>query len=111
MNAPLVELDHTGLLRYPKNQALEGLQGRLSLSRPTQSSFCLGIHRAHEGDSGAYWCQVEQYQLDHENHWQQKASDSAGSIVLSVNITGMITLYRQLYECGYDFAWVFKGIV
>ncbi|KAL7384641.1 hypothetical protein ABVT39_006182 [Epinephelus coioides] len=84
---PLVELDHTGLLSYPENQELSGLQGRLRLSRPTQSSFYLGIQRAHVDDSGTYRCQVEQYQLDHEGHWQQKASDSAGPIVLSVNVT------------------------
>ena len=85
----LVELDQTGLLRYPEN-----MQGRLRLSRPTQSSFYLGIQRAHEGDSGTYQCQVEQYQLDHEGLWQQKASDSAGTVTLTVNVTGMI------FKCG-----------
>ncbi|XP_035459820.2 immunoglobulin superfamily member 3 [Scophthalmus maximus] len=84
--APVVELDHTGLLRYPKNQAPKGLQGRLRLSRPTQSSFYLVIQRAHEEDRGSYQCQVEQYQLDHEGHWQQKAADSAGPIMLTVNV-------------------------
>ncbi|XP_042350928.1 immunoglobulin superfamily member 3-like [Plectropomus leopardus] len=83
----LVELDHTGLLSYPENRELRGLQGRLRLSRPTQSSFYLGIQTANEGDSGTYQCQVEQYQLDHEGQWQQKASDSAGPIELTVNVT------------------------
>ncbi|XP_034740484.1 immunoglobulin superfamily member 3-like [Etheostoma cragini] len=82
----LVQFDHTGLLSYPKNQELSGLQGRLRLFRPTQSSFYLGIQRAHVGDGGTYQCQVEQYQLDHEGHWQLKASDSAGPIVLTVNV-------------------------
>uniref|UniRef100_A0A8C9WXH9 Immunoglobulin superfamily, member 3-like n=1 Tax=Sander lucioperca TaxID=283035 RepID=A0A8C9WXH9_SANLU len=82
----LVQLDHTGLLSYPENQELRGLQGRLRLIRPTQNSFYLGIQRVHEGDSGTYQCQVEQYQLDHEGHWQQKASDSAGPTVLTVNV-------------------------
>lgn len=82
----LVELDHLGLLSYPENQELRGLQGRLCLSRPTQTSFYLGIQRAHEGDSGTYQCQVEQYRLDDEGHWQQKASDSAGPITLTVNV-------------------------
>lgn len=87
----LVELDHTGLLSYPETQGLGGLQGRLRLSRPTQSSFYLGVQWAREGDRGSYQCQVEQYQLDHEGHWQQKAVDSAGPITLTVNVTGMIT--------------------
>ncbi|KAM7407335.1 hypothetical protein PAMA_003181 [Pampus argenteus] len=89
-NATLVELDHTGLLRYPKNQAIQGLQGRLHLSRPTKSSVCLRIQRAHEGDSGTYQCHVVQYQLDRESRWQQTASDRAGSIMLSVNVTGIV---------------------
>ncbi|XP_073329448.1 immunoglobulin superfamily member 3-like [Pagrus major] len=85
MNA-LVELDHRGLLSYPENQKVRGLQGRLRLSRPTQSSFHLGIQRAHEGDGGTYKCQVEQHQLDHEGRWQQKASESGGPITLTVNV-------------------------
>uniref|UniRef100_UPI003AADE937 immunoglobulin superfamily member 3-like n=1 Tax=Centroberyx gerrardi TaxID=166262 RepID=UPI003AADE937 len=87
MKVPLVELDHSGLLRYPDNQGLRGLQGRLRLSRPTHSSFHLGIQRAREGDSGTYQCQVEQYQLDHQGGWQQKASDDSGPITLSVKAT------------------------
>uniref|UniRef100_A0A3Q1FY57 Immunoglobulin superfamily, member 3-like n=1 Tax=Acanthochromis polyacanthus TaxID=80966 RepID=A0A3Q1FY57_9TELE len=94
--ASLVELDHTGLLSYPENQALRGLQERLRLFRPTQSSFYLRIQKAHEGDSGAYLCQVEQYQLDDEGRWQQKASDSAGPITLSVNAAGMIQSFKAL---------------
>ncbi|XP_033965582.1 immunoglobulin superfamily member 3-like [Pseudochaenichthys georgianus] len=87
VRSPLVELDHTGLLSYPGNQEVRGLQGRLHFSRPTQRSFYLGIKRAHEEDNGTYQCQVEQYQLDQEGHWQQKASDSAGLISLTVNVT------------------------
>ncbi|XP_028250142.1 immunoglobulin superfamily member 3-like isoform X2 [Parambassis ranga] len=86
VNASLAVLDHSGLLRYPENQALRGLQGRLRVSRPTASSFYLRIQKAHEGDSGTYWCQVEQYELDNEGRWQQKASESSGAISLSVNV-------------------------
>ncbi|CAB1417644.1 unnamed protein product [Pleuronectes platessa] len=85
-NVSLVELDHMGLLRYPESGALRDLQGRLRLARPTQSSFHLRIQTAHEGDSGTFQCQVEQYQLDREGHWQQKASESAGPFSLTVNV-------------------------
>uniref|UniRef100_A0AAX7VIG1 Ig-like domain-containing protein n=1 Tax=Astatotilapia calliptera TaxID=8154 RepID=A0AAX7VIG1_ASTCA len=64
--ASLVELDHTGLVSYPENKDIRGLQERLRLSRPTQKSFYLSIQKAHEEDSGTYWCQVDQYQLDNE---------------------------------------------
>ncbi|XP_017278106.1 immunoglobulin superfamily member 3 [Kryptolebias marmoratus] len=84
MNSSLVELDHTGLLTYPQNQELMGLQGRLHLSRPTQNIFYLRIQRAHESDSGNFWCQVEQYQPDDEGRWNQKASKSSGPITLTV---------------------------
>ncbi|XP_031594432.2 immunoglobulin superfamily member 3-like isoform X3 [Oreochromis aureus] len=87
-NASLVELDHTGLVSYPDNKDIRGLQERLRLSRPTQKSFYLSIQKAHEEDSGTYWCQVDQHQLDHEAHWQLKASDSGGAIKLSVKVTG-----------------------
>lgn len=86
-NASLVELDHTGLVSYPDNKDIRGLQERLRLSRPTQKSFYLSIQKAHEEDSGTYWCQVDQYQLDNEAHWQLKASDSGGAIKLSVKVT------------------------
>lgn len=87
-----MELDHTGLVSYPENKDIRGLQERLRLSRPTQKSFYLSIQKAHEEDSGTYWCQVDQYQLDNEAHWQLKASDSGGAIKVSVKVTGMITV-------------------
>uniref|UniRef100_A0A8C6L9T5 Immunoglobulin superfamily, member 3-like n=1 Tax=Nothobranchius furzeri TaxID=105023 RepID=A0A8C6L9T5_NOTFU len=90
MNASLVELDQTGLLVYPENQALQSLQGRLRLSRPSQKNFYLKIQTAHETDSGTYWCQVEQYQLDNEGQWKQKASESSGPVTLAVNVAGML---------------------
>ena len=96
-DVPLVELDHMGLLRYPESGALRDLQGRLRLARPTQSSFYLRIQTAQEGDSGTFQCQVEQYQLDREGHWQQKASETAGPISLTVNVAGMMTFYRENY--------------
>ncbi|XP_049584942.1 immunoglobulin superfamily member 2 [Syngnathus scovelli] len=82
----LLELDHTGLMRYPERTGLHGLQQRLRLSRPKRSSFDLEIQSIHEGDSGTYRCQVEQFQLGHEGHWEQKASVDGGPIILSVNI-------------------------
>lgn len=103
MNYSLVELDHTGLLTYPMSQALSGLQSRLRLSRPTQNDFYLGIQRAHKADSGIYWCQVEQYQLDNDGQWKQKASKTSGSITLTVNVTGRVaycaSVFRNLARC------------
>nr|XP_057938770.1 immunoglobulin superfamily member 3-like isoform X2 [Doryrhamphus excisus]XP_057938771.1 immunoglobulin superfamily member 3-like isoform X2 [Doryrhamphus excisus] len=83
----LLQMDHTGLLRYPKNQGLHGLQGRLRLSRPDPRTFGLTIQKVHEEDSGTYRCLVEQYQLGQEGHWQQKASVDGGPIMLSLNMT------------------------
>ncbi|CAG5865671.1 unnamed protein product [Menidia menidia] len=95
INSSLVRLDHTGLLSYPENQALRGLQGRLRLTRPSQSSYRLRIQTAHEEDSGTYWCQVEQYQPNTEGRWQQKASESSGPTVLAVNVTDVQLSIRK----------------
>lgn len=97
MNYSLVELDHTGLLTYPSNQALSGLQSRLRLSRPAQNDFYLSIQRAHKADSGIYWCQVEQYQLDGDGQWKQKASKTSGSITLTVNVTGRVAYFTSAF--------------
>lgn len=84
----LVQLDHTGLLRYPEHPGLHGLQQRLRLSRPAQMSSYLGIEKAQEEDSGTYKCQIELFQLDREGQWQQKASESSSPITLTVNTPG-----------------------
>uniref|UniRef100_A0A3P8NUN5 Ig-like domain-containing protein n=1 Tax=Astatotilapia calliptera TaxID=8154 RepID=A0A3P8NUN5_ASTCA len=99
--ASLVELDHTGLVSYPENKDIRGLQERLRLSRPTQKSFYLSIQKAHEEDSGTYWCQVDQYQLDNEAHWQLKASDSGGAIKVSESnvIPKTLTKCSTLLSC------------
>ncbi|XP_077393407.1 immunoglobulin superfamily member 3-like [Festucalex cinctus] len=84
---PLLELDHTGLLKYPESKGLHGLQGRLRLSRPSRGSFGLEIQRVQDRDSGTYQCRVEQYQLVQEGQWEQKASVDGGHNVLSVKVT------------------------
>uniref|UniRef100_A0A8C5GF08 Ig-like domain-containing protein n=1 Tax=Gouania willdenowi TaxID=441366 RepID=A0A8C5GF08_GOUWI len=81
-NVSLVKLDYTGLLSYPEDESIRNLKDRLQLSRPSQTNFVLTIQMVREEDSGAYWCQVEQYQLDPQGHWKQKASDIAGPITL-----------------------------
>ncbi|KAM9804844.1 immunoglobulin superfamily member 2-like [Neosynchiropus ocellatus] len=81
----LAGLDHTGLLRYSSSSELHGLQGRLQLARPTEKTFSLRIQPVHGRDGGAFWCGVEQYQLDRDSGWQQTASATAGPIALSVS--------------------------
>ncbi|KAK7939234.1 hypothetical protein WMY93_002560 [Mugilogobius chulae] len=81
------KLDHTGLLKYPADQAIQGRQERMRLLRPTQTCFDLGIHTIHEEDSGTYVCRVEQYQLDRDGQWQQKASVETSPMTLNVNVT------------------------
>lgn len=85
----LVRLDHAGLLSYPENPGLRGLQRRLRLSRPARTSSLLGIQGAEEGDGGTYWCKVELFQLDRHGEWQKKASGTSGPIALTVNAPGM----------------------
>ncbi|KAJ3592275.1 hypothetical protein NHX12_007403 [Muraenolepis orangiensis] len=85
----LAELGHGGLLRRPENPELQGssLGRRLFLSRPTHGSFRLGIQRTQQGDGGAYWCRVEQFQLEQPGRWQLKAVDNSGRITLTVKAT------------------------
>uniref|UniRef100_A0A8C6U083 Ig-like domain-containing protein n=1 Tax=Neogobius melanostomus TaxID=47308 RepID=A0A8C6U083_9GOBI len=110
---PLVELDHTGLLTYPTHEEVLYLQERLRLERSTQSSFNLGIRTVHEEDSGMYVCRVEQYQLDRDGQWQQKASKEMSPVLLQVNVTGMINVkifsltylhysHVESVDCVYD---------
>ncbi|XP_067115809.1 immunoglobulin superfamily member 3-like [Osmerus mordax] len=78
---PLVVLEHSGALRYPGNHQRTRA---LHFSRPSESSFRLGWRRAAEEDSGAYACQVEQYQLNTEGGWEIRASDTSGTTNLTV---------------------------
>lgn len=91
----LVQLDHAGLLSYPENPGLRGLQRRLHLSRPARASSLLGIQKAQEGDGGTYRCQIELFQLDRQGRWQQQASRRSGPITLTVNAPGMNQGHRR----------------
>ncbi|XP_061735120.1 immunoglobulin superfamily member 3-like [Nerophis ophidion] len=108
VNNQLLELDRSGMLRYPSNKGLHGLQKRLRLSRHEPSSFGLEIQRVHEQDSGTYHCRVEQYQLGLHGQWQQKASVDGVPIILSVNVTdNNLSIIRKELEfnvsTGQDF--------
>ncbi|KAL0963627.1 hypothetical protein UPYG_G00308790 [Umbra pygmaea] len=86
VKVPLVIMGRDGILTYPEDQEHlrpQGLKGRLTFSRPTHSTFQLGLQRAHQGDSGAYQCQVDQYQLN-DGKWKQTASDKSGTTILTV---------------------------
>ncbi|CAL8268354.1 unnamed protein product [Lota lota] len=97
-NFTLAEVSLGGLLKRPGHPELGGGSGRrLSLSRPAHSTFQLSIRSAQQGDSGAYWCQVEQYQLDQRGLWQQKAVDASGQIHLTVKaLEGNLSIGRGL---------------
>ncbi|KAL0153892.1 hypothetical protein M9458_050813, partial [Cirrhinus mrigala] len=51
---------------------------RLHFSTPKVGVFHLTIHRSIQEDSGRYYCQVEQHQLDCKGAWLYKASDKSG---------------------------------
>ncbi|KAJ8255801.1 hypothetical protein COCON_G00196650 [Conger conger] len=78
----LMQFSHDGLLDYRGVNA--ELMKRMVFSRPSQGSFGLSIQNMDAGDSGRYSCQVDEYQLDCEGKWQQRATDRSG--VTSVNV-------------------------
>ncbi|KAM6985019.1 immunoglobulin superfamily member 3-like [Aplochiton taeniatus] len=84
---PLVVLGHRGTLSYPENQGLQDLQGRICFSRPSRSSFRLALQGARQGDGGSYQCQVDQYRLNDQGTWEQKASEESGITNLTVMVT------------------------
>ena len=84
-NVTLAELTLGGLLRQPGG----GSPGRrLSLSRPDPRTFRLSLQGARLGDSGAYWCRLEQHRLGQEGRWQQVAVGTSGRTLLTVGVPG-----------------------
>lgn len=88
---PLMMLGHDGVLKYPENQGLRDLQGRLRFSRPTRGTLHLGLRNACQEDSGAFQCQVDQYKLNHQGNWELKASEKSGTTNLVVRPIGMMS--------------------
>ncbi|KAI2647550.1 Immunoglobulin superfamily member 3 [Labeo rohita] len=80
----LLTYNHDGRLNY--NSFNSELEGRLHFSTPEVGVFHLTIHRSIQEDSGRYYCQVEQHQLDCEGQWSRKASDESGFTDVTVQL-------------------------
>ncbi|KAL0153891.1 hypothetical protein M9458_050812, partial [Cirrhinus mrigala] len=80
----LLTYSHDGRLNY--NSFDSELEGRLHFSTPEVGVFHLTIHRSIQEDSGRYYCQVEQHQLDCEGQWSRKASDDSGFTDVTVQL-------------------------
>ncbi|KAL1268258.1 hypothetical protein QQF64_033621, partial [Cirrhinus molitorella] len=68
----LLEYSYNGSLSYDSK-----LKERLHFT-PNVGVFHLTIHRSIQEDSGRYYCQVNQHQLDCKGTWSFKASDKSG---------------------------------
>ncbi|KAJ8350918.1 hypothetical protein SKAU_G00260480 [Synaphobranchus kaupii] len=81
----LLRFSHDALLDYTGVNA--ELMKRMSFYRPALGSFSLAIHNMDAQDSGRYSCQVDEYLLDCEGEWLQKATDQSGVTTVSVHQT------------------------
>ncbi|XP_056610571.1 immunoglobulin superfamily member 2 [Triplophysa dalaica] len=79
-SVPLITYTYDGRLKYNDND-----EGRFHFSSSEVGSFLLVIPRSLQEDSGHYYCQVDQYQLDCKGQWTHKASDTSGSTDVSVH--------------------------
>ncbi|KAG9271377.1 immunoglobulin superfamily member 3-like [Astyanax mexicanus] len=79
----LLKYNYDGRLQFPGPN--RELQRRLHFSRPTTSAFHLSILNSIVSDSGRYYCQIDQYQLDCEGKWDLKASAKSGFTNVRVN--------------------------
>ncbi|XP_043105247.1 immunoglobulin superfamily member 2-like isoform X2 [Puntigrus tetrazona] len=84
-SVPLLTYSHDGRLNY--NSYDSELERRLHFFTPELGIFYLNIHRAIEEDTGRYYCQVQQYQLDCKGKWSLKASDKSGFTSVTVQLT------------------------
>lgn len=82
-SVPLLTYSHDGRLKYNDND-----DGRFLFSSSEVGSFLLMFPRSVQEDSGRYYCQVLQYQLDCKDQWTHKASDTSGSTDVSVHPLG-----------------------
>ncbi|XP_041929233.1 immunoglobulin superfamily member 3-like isoform X1 [Alosa sapidissima] len=72
----LLTYSQQGDLMYGDSPA--GLQTRLRFSRTNPKTFRLTVANVEPGDSGQYWCGVEQYQHGCTGVWEKKGSRETG---------------------------------
>ncbi|XP_062390758.1 immunoglobulin superfamily member 3-like [Sardina pilchardus] len=72
----LLTYSQQGDLTYGDDPA--GLQSRLRFSRTDPKTYRLTVANVEPGDSGKYWCGVEQYQHGCTGVWEKKGSGETG---------------------------------
>eukprot|EP00062_Callorhinchus_milii_P011082 gi/632956621/ref/XP_007894048.1/ PREDICTED: immunoglobulin superfamily member 3-like [Callorhinchus milii] len=60
------------------------LKDRLQFERSSTGLYSLGLQRATTGDSGGYYCHVEEWLLDPQNIWYKVGEDQSGMTAVTV---------------------------
>ncbi|KAG7270101.1 hypothetical protein CRUP_037641 [Coryphaenoides rupestris] len=84
----LLHVDRSGELEYGAYAAEEHLRRRVQAERLSPRLNVLTLNRAEAGDSGAYYCLVEEWLSDPDGTWYQLASDASGFTRVSVRRPG-----------------------
>ncbi|XP_008326753.1 immunoglobulin superfamily member 3 [Cynoglossus semilaevis] len=74
----LLRIEHSGAFEYGAYADEERLRRRLQAERLSPRSYVLTLNRAESGDSGTYYCRVEEWLTYPDGAWYQLSQESSG---------------------------------
>lgn len=88
----LLRIEHSGAFEYGAYADEERLRRRLQAERLSPRSYVLTLNRAESGDSGTYYCRVEEWLTYPDGAWYQLSQESSGFMKVLVKQPGEWTV-------------------
>ncbi|XP_069491880.1 immunoglobulin superfamily member 2-like isoform X3 [Ambystoma mexicanum] len=77
----LLKMGHDMLVQYPDKEKAR----RVRFYTPSTGNYSLILQAVAKEDGGLYYCQVEEWRLDHTRSWAKEGADQSGFINLTVH--------------------------
>ncbi|XP_007894046.2 immunoglobulin superfamily member 3 isoform X1 [Callorhinchus milii] len=101
-NQEVLKINHNSVFEY----GAEGMKDRLQLERLSNRLYSLTVHNANTGDSGIYYCDVEEWIQSVNNTWYKLGEAQSGLAMVTVE-TIAPTLHSNICASESMFYFIF----
>ncbi|XP_055500657.1 LOW QUALITY PROTEIN: immunoglobulin superfamily member 3-like [Leucoraja erinacea] len=101
----ILKVDHNSVFGFEAlTDRAKSMKDRLQFERPSNGLYTLTIHNSGRGDTGNYYCNVEEWIQNANNIWYKLGEDESGLLTVTVQSKGS-TLHQAI--CSNDALFYF----
>lgn len=88
----ILKVDHNSVFGFEAlTDRAKSMKDRLQFERPSNGLYTLTIHNSGRGDTGNYYCNVEEWIQNANNIWYKLGEDESGLLTVTVQSKGNLS--------------------